>query len=168
MEYVHTHARAYTLRLPIDAVMYSIVHTAFADVRSSKMCPQQSRMRAVACCLTRLLRVMAQCGLNDWDINSEIVRAVATSPVGPYTMVERVAGPFAHEPNVVEGRIKSSSSSSAGEYMLLGTMNAHTVAPPAGIVNCTRNTHPLSHQSPGYQPPSPQQVRKIPSTFVAP
>ena len=38
--------------------------------------------------------MLGGCGLNDWDINSEIVRAVASDPVGPYTMVERVAGPF--------------------------------------------------------------------------
>lgn len=105
--------------------------------------------------------MLGGCGLNDWDINSEIVRAVAASPVGPYKMVQRVAGPFAHEPNMVQGRLKASSSAdesengaaAAGDYMLLGTMNAHTMAPPAGIVNCTRNIHPLAHETPGYQPP---------------
>ncbi len=38
--------------------------------------------------------MLGECGLNDWNINSEIVRAVASDPVGPYKMVERVAGPF--------------------------------------------------------------------------
>lgn len=38
--------------------------------------------------------MLGDCGLNDWNINSEIVRAVASDPVGPYKMVERVAGPF--------------------------------------------------------------------------
>ena len=39
----------------------------------------------------------------------------------------------AHEPNVVQGETRD------GRYILLGTMNDHTVAPPAGIVNCTHN-----------------------------
>lgn len=39
----------------------------------------------------------------------------------------------AHEPNVVQGRTRG------GQYILLGTMNAHTVAPPAGIINCSHN-----------------------------
>ena len=38
--------------------------------------------------------MLGGCGLNDWNINSEIVRAVASDPVGPYKMVQRIAGPF--------------------------------------------------------------------------
>jgi hypothetical protein len=38
----------------------------------------------------------------------------------------------AHEPNVVQGE------TSDGRYILFGTMNRHTVAPPAGIINCTQ------------------------------
>ena len=44
----------------------------------------------------------------------------------------------AHEPNVVQGKTRD------GQYILLGTMNAHTVQPPAGIINCSRN-HERSH-----------------------
>ena len=39
----------------------------------------------------------------------------------------------AHEPNIVHGKTQD------GRYILLGTMNAHTVQPPAGIINCSRN-----------------------------
>ena len=34
---------------------------------------------------------------------------------------------------MVQGRTQD------GQYILLGTMNAHTVAPPAGIINCSHN-----------------------------
>ena len=37
----------------------------------------------------------------------------------------------AHEPNIVHGKTTD------GQYILLGTMNAHNVAPPAGIINCS-------------------------------
>ena len=76
--------------------------------------------------------ILGECGLDDWSVNSEIVRAVADSPLGPYTMAERVAGPFAHEPNLAQGRLPG------GELILLGTMNRHKQPPPAGLINCSR------------------------------
>ena len=78
--------------------------------------------------------ILGECGLDDWNVNSEIVRAVSPSPLGPYTMAERVAGPFAHEPNLAQGRLPG------GELVLLGTMNQHKQPPPEGIINCSRAT----------------------------
>ena len=78
--------------------------------------------------------ILGECGLDDWSVNSEVVRTVADSPLGPYTMAERVAGPFAHEPNLAQGRLPG------GELILLGTMNRHKQPPPAGLINCSRAT----------------------------
>lgn len=91
--------------------------------------------------------ILGNCGLDAWSINSEIIRAVADHPLGPYRMVERVAGPFAHEPNLVHGRLKT------GDLMLLGTMNKHTDPPPAGLINCTANPPPSPPPSPSPPPP---------------
>ena len=41
------------------------------------------------------------CGIDAWAHNSEIVRAVASSPLGPYTFKETLVPIFAHEPNVI-------------------------------------------------------------------
>ena len=41
------------------------------------------------------------CGIDAWGTNSEIVRAVADTPLGPYRLAETVVPRFAHEPNVV-------------------------------------------------------------------
>ena len=71
--------------------------------------------------------ILGGCGLNAWGVNSVIVRAVANTPTGPYRMQERVAGPFAHEPNLVQGRLPS------GGVMLLGTLNEH----PQQLINCS-------------------------------
>ena len=56
--------------------------------------------------------ILGECGPDDWNVNSE--RSGLPSPPGPATMAERVAGPFAHEPNLVQGRLPE-------ELVLLGT-----------------------------------------------
>jgi hypothetical protein len=66
-------------------------------------------------------------GCSAHSVDVAVVAAAAVALWG-------VAGPTqAHEPNVVQGRTQD------GQYILLGTMNAHTVAPPAGIINCSHN-----------------------------
>jgi hypothetical protein len=60
-------------------------------------------------------------------------------------MQERVAGPFAHEPNLVQGR------GPEGELILLGTLNRH--APDAPLVNCS--SHPPHHRRGRLPPPPP-------------
>ena len=68
--------------------------------------------------------ILGGCGLGDWSVNSVIVRAVATNPLGPYTMQEKVAGPFAHEPNLVSGTGVGPGDRGGG-LILFGTMNRH-------------------------------------------
>eukprot|EP00041_Stephanoeca_diplocostata_P015222 m.289081 g.289081 ORF g.289081 m.289081 type:complete len:221 (+) comp19967_c1_seq17:2334-2996(+) len=72
-------------------------------------------------------RITENCGLNSWSTNSEIVRAVADVPVGPYAFKEVVVDRFAHEPNLVVG-------TAADTVILLGTMNA---VRPTQFNNCT-------------------------------
>ena len=48
-------------------------------------------------------RMGKQCGLEAWDLNSEIVRAVADHPLGPYQVVETVIPAMAHNPTVRKG-----------------------------------------------------------------
>ena len=71
--------------------------------------------------------MLGGCGLNDWDINSEIVRAVSDEPTGPYKMVERVAGPFAHEPNLVQVR----SARTALRSRMMSRLVCRAGCPPA-------------------------------------
>ena len=73
-------------------------------------------------------QITEHCGLNAWSTNSQIVRATAQSPLGPYTFREVVAERFAHEPNLVYG-------TAPGTVILLGTMYPQ---PPAHYANCTQ------------------------------
>eukprot|EP01045_Picozoa_sp_COSAG04_P005319 COSAG04_NODE_245_length_18929_cov_6.708391_5_plen_547_part_00 len=41
------------------------------------------------------------CGIGAWGSNSEVVRAVASSPEGPYKYKETLVPRFSHEPNVI-------------------------------------------------------------------
>lgn len=45
-------------------------------------------------------RFTNSCGLNAWQQNSEIIRAEANDPIGPYKMVETILPVFAHGPSV--------------------------------------------------------------------
>lgn len=47
-----------------------------------------------------LSRMAGHCGLNSWKSNSELVRATATSPLGPFVYAETVLPYFAHGPTV--------------------------------------------------------------------
>ena len=48
-------------------------------------------------------RMGRACGLEAWDFNSEIVRATAEHPLGPYTVEETVIPAMAHNPVVIKG-----------------------------------------------------------------
>lgn len=82
------------------------------------------------------------CGLDAWSTNSEIVRATAHTPTGPYTMQEVVAERFAHEPNLIFGTGPDS-------VVLLGTMDPE---PPTRYTNCT---HGQTHMTPPAPPLHP-------------
>jgi hypothetical protein len=45
-------------------------------------------------------RMVGNCGLDTWQQNSEMVRAVATDPEGPYKYAETLMGVFSHGPKV--------------------------------------------------------------------
>ena len=45
-------------------------------------------------------RMGRHCGLNAWDLNSEIVRAVSDHPLGPYKVVETVVPVMGHNPTI--------------------------------------------------------------------
>eukprot|EP01050_Picozoa_sp_SAG11_P004927 SAG11_NODE_328_length_10690_cov_25.464357_4_plen_928_part_00 len=45
--------------------------------------------------------MLGRCGIGAWGSNSEIVRAVSNSPLGPFDIAETVVPRFAHEPNVI-------------------------------------------------------------------
>ena len=46
-------------------------------------------------------RMRNHCGLNTWQLNSEIVHATAEHFSGPYTYSDTVRAPFGHEPDMV-------------------------------------------------------------------
>jgi hypothetical protein len=73
--------------------------------------------------------ILGNCGLDMWSTNSEIVRATAAHPTGPYTMQEAVAPRFAHEPNLVF------NPQSPDQVMLIGSM--YPIPPPGALTNCT-------------------------------
>jgi hypothetical protein len=45
--------------------------------------------------------MLGGCGIRAWGSNSEIVRAVSDTPLGPFRIAETVVPRFAHEPNVI-------------------------------------------------------------------
>lgn len=58
--------------------------------------------------------LLYNCGLDAWTTNSQVIRAVSTSPYGPYRKVQVILPPFAHEGNVVRAPV-------TGEWVLFVT-----------------------------------------------
>ena len=66
------------------------------------------------------------CGLNCWGTNSQIARAVSSSPTGPFRKVQVVAPPFHHNPTI-------NKVPNGGPYVIVSIGNG-TVVPPHGDV----------------------------------
>jgi sucrose-6-phosphate hydrolase SacC (GH32 family) len=65
------------------------------------------------------------CGLGCWGTNSQIARAVSTSPTGPFHKVQVVAPPFHHNPTI--------NRRPGGGYIIVSIGNGTgSVPPPAG------------------------------------
>eukprot|EP00040_Diaphanoeca_grandis_P012328 m.62541 g.62541 ORF g.62541 m.62541 type:complete len:423 (+) comp23170_c0_seq2:145-1413(+) len=45
--------------------------------------------------------MLGNCGIGEWSTNSEVIRATASAPEGPFRFSETIVRRFAHEPNVV-------------------------------------------------------------------
>ena len=46
--------------------------------------------------------MVGRCGLGTWKTNSRVVRGVGAAPGGPFSIVQEVAAPFAHNPKVAQ------------------------------------------------------------------
>jgi len=46
--------------------------------------------------------IINNCGLYSWTTNSQVIRAISSSPLGPYKKVQVIVPIFAHDANVIE------------------------------------------------------------------
>ena len=73
------------------------------------------------------------CGLTSWETNSEVVHAVADSPLGPFSIQETVLKRFAHNPTIHKV---------GDEYLLFHIGCSATEEPCTTCKKCTNGTTP--------------------------
>ena len=78
------------------------------------------------------------CGLTSWETNSEVVHAVADSPLGPFSIQETVLKRFAHNPTIHKV---------GDEYLLFHIGCSATEEPCTTCKKCTNGTTPPALQA---------------------